>query len=207
MGIKLGRMILSSIGTNCYFAYNEDKAALVFDPGDDGEGIYDRLTEKGFRIAGIVLTHGHFDHIMGVDALKKKADCQVYAPAAEEKLLSDPELNCTSDMDRQCTVKPDVLLEDGEIVNVEGISFRTILTPGHTAGSACFYFEDDRLLISGDTLFEGSVGRTDLPTGNMGELVRSIKTKLMVLPDDVEVYPGHGGQTTIGEEKKYNPFF
>ncbi len=206
MANKIGRTVLGIVGTNCYFVYNENNKAVVFDPGDDGNGIYKKLSAKGFSIAAIVLTHGHFDHILGVDALREKAGCKVYAPLPEKELLEDPRMNCTSDIGRRVTVKADVFLNDEELVDIEGIRFKVLFTPGHTAGSACFYFEDEKFVIAGDTLFAGSVGRTDLPTGNMGELVNSIKKKLMVLPDDVVVYPGHGEETTIGDEKKYNPF-
>ena len=206
MGLKLGRTVLSRVGTNCYFVYNEDNRVVVFDPGDDGAGIYDKLTERGFMVSGIVLTHGHFDHILGVKALRERSGAKVYAPAAEEQLLKDPLMNCTEDIGRPCTVKADVYLKDGELVDIDGIRFQVILTPGHTAGSACFYFQDEKILIAGDTLFQGSVGRTDLPTGNMGDLMQSIRQKLMTLPEDVKVYPGHGDETTIGDEKKYNPY-
>lgn len=103
-------------------------------------------------------------------------------------------------------MKADVYLKDGEEVTIEGMTCRLIATPGHTKGSCCYYFEDNKILISGDTLFQESVGRTDLPTGSMGVLVRSVKEKLMPLPEEVKVYPGHGESTTIGYEKQYNPF-
>ena len=103
-------------------------------------------------------------------------------------------------------MKANTLLKDGEEVTIEGMTFKLIATPGHTQGSCCYYFEEANMLISGDTLFEESVGRTDLPTGSMSTLVRSVKDKLFELPDDVVVYPGHGDSTTIGHEKKYNPF-
>ncbi len=207
MGLKIGRTVLGNVETNCYFVYNDkEKKALVFDPGDDGNGIYEKLKNKGFTVAGIALTHGHFDNILGVKALKERSGCLVYAPCTEEGLLLDPEKNCTADIGRPLSLKADVFLRDGEVRDIDGISFKTLLTPGHTGGSACFYFEEEGFLISGDTLFAGSVGRTDLPTGNMGELVRSIKDKLMTLPDETVVYPGHGPETTLGDEKKYNPF-
>lgn len=103
-------------------------------------------------------------------------------------------------------VKADVYVKDGEEITIAGMTFRLIATPGHTKGSCCYYFEEDKLLISGDTLFQESVGRTDLPTGSMSTLVRSVKEKLLSLPEDVKVYPGHGEATSIGYEKAYNPF-
>lgn len=204
--VRIGRTVLGMGGTNCYFTYKDDGKAVVFDPGFEGKRLYDRLTEKGLTVCAIVLTHGHYDHILGVKELKEAAGCKVYAPEAEDALLRDERKNCSEDIGRPCTIEADVLLQDGEEVDIEGIRFKVILTPGHTAGSACFYFEDEKFLIAGDTLFYGSVGRTDLPTGNMGDLVQSLKKKLMVLPEETVVYPGHGDETTIGDEKQYNPF-
>jgi glyoxylase-like metal-dependent hydrolase (beta-lactamase superfamily II) len=121
-------------------------------------------------------------------------------------VLLSADLNVSADAGRACTVKANTLLKDGEEVTVEDMTFKLIATPGHTQGSCCYYFEEANMLISGDTLFEESVGRTDLPTGSMSTLVRSVKDKLFVLPDDTVVYPGHGDSTTIEHEKKYNPF-
>ena len=112
----------------------------------------------------------------------------------------------SEDVGRPYTVTVDWYLRDGEKITIEDMEFKVIATPGHTQGSCCYYFEKDNLLISGDTLFEGSVGRTDLPTGNGPTLSRSLKEKLMDLPDETLVFPGHGNSTTIGDEKKYNPF-
>ncbi len=206
MGYKLGRTYVSMVDVNCYFVYDENGHTVVFDPGAEGQKIYEKLGEKGLKVSGIVLTHGHYDHILGVAALKDRSGCRVYAPEPEEEILTNTGLNLSSEIGRPCTVKADQFLKDGEICDIDGIRFKTLLTPGHTKGSACYYFEEDKMLISGDTLFEGSVGRSDLPTGNMGELINSIRKKLMTLPEDVKVYPGHGNDTTIGDEKKYNPF-
>ncbi len=205
--LKIGRTVLGMVGTNCYFVYDEEeKKAFVIDPAFDGEGIYERLTKNGIEVAAILLTHGHFDHIMGVNELREKTGVKVYAAKAEQALCEDAALNCSDQIRRPYTVKADVYLADGETITAAGISCKMIETPGHTAGSSCYYFEEEKLLLCGDTLFAGSVGRTDLPTGSGGALDRSLREKLMVLPDDVKVYPGHGDSTTIGEERKYNPF-
>ena len=147
-----------------------------------------------------------FDHIWGVEGLKKCSGARVYAYEGEKELCESDSLNVSRDVGRPCTVTPDVLLKDGQKVEIAGMQFQVIATPGHTKGSCCYYFEEAGVLLSGDTLFQDSVGRTDLPTGSMSALVRSVREKLMVLPDDVTVYPGHGECTSIGHERKYNAF-
>jgi glyoxylase-like metal-dependent hydrolase (beta-lactamase superfamily II) len=205
--IKIGRMMLGVCQTNCYFVYREGSSKVIFiDPADYGEQIFKAMKDNGFEIAAILLTHGHFDHIWGCSRLRQLTSAPVYAYEGEEKVLLSADLNVSADAGRACTVKANTLLKDGEEVTIEGMTFKVIATPGHTQGSCCYYFEEANMLISGDTLFEESVGRTDLPTGSMSTLVRSVKDKLFVLPDDTVVYPGHGDSTTIEHEKKYNPF-
>jgi len=205
--LKIERSVLGMVGTNCYFLYDEDtKETLVIDPAYDGAGIYEKLKEKNLKPAAILLTHGHFDHIMGSDELREKAGVKIYAPRADQALCETAELNCSGMIGRSYTVRADVYLEDQAVLTIAGISCRMLETPGHTAGSSCYYFEKEKLLFSGDTLFAGSVGRTDLPTGSGAAITRSIREKLLVLEDDVKVYPGHGDETTIGEERMYNPF-
>lgn len=205
---KIGKITLGMYMTNCYFVYDPDTMnTVVIDPADSGEYLYNALTEKGMNIKAVLLTHGHFDHIYGVKGLKKMAECKVYASEAEEKLLGDSHINISDSVGRPVTVIPDVLLRDGEEFEVEGIKFKTILTPGHTLGSTCYYMEKEGFLIAGDTLFAGSVGRTDFPTGSASALIENVEAKLWPLPDETKVYPGHGESTTIGFEKENNPFF
>ena len=208
--IRIGCYVVGMVQTNFYFLHLEgEKETIVFDPADYGKEIYDELTRQGLEIKAIFLTHGHFDHIMGVKALKEACGAPVYASALEKDLLTDPYLNTSAQYGRSCVIEPDHWLIDGETVTAAGITLRMISTPGHTEGSCCYYIEEtggDPILLSGDTLFENSVGRTDLPTGDMHDIVESIRTKLYKLPDNTQVYTGHGGSTTIEHEKKYNYF-
>lgn len=215
--IKIGRMVLGMCQTNCYFLYREGGGeCIVVDPADQGGSIYNALRKNGFRVAGILLTHGHFDHIWGLDALRDAANAEasadgqepvkVYAGENERGLLKNVDLNVSAQAGRACSTYADEYVKDGQELSIAGMSCRVIATPGHTAGGCCYYFEEAGILAAGDTLFAESVGRTDLPTGSMSTLIRSIKDKLFVLPDDTRVYPGHGDSTTIGHEKEYNPF-
>ncbi len=212
--IKIGRMVLGWCQTNCYFLYKEDQKqengripVIFVDPADQGAGIYQALLKNGFEVAAILLTHGHFDHILGAQELRGKSGAKIYAYAGEDRLLRDSGLNLSAGNGVGCTVKVNGYLQDGEKFSAAGMECELIATPGHTEGSCCFYFKEGGILIAGDTLFEESVGRTDFPTGSMSALVRSVKERLFVLPDETKVYPGHGGSTTIGWEKEHNPFF
>lgn len=205
--LKIGKIVMGSVQTNCYFIYKEnDNKIIVVDPADRGEYLYNAFKEAGLEVAAILLTHAHFDHIWGCNKLRELSGVQVFALEDEKELCESAKLNVSEDVGRPYTVSVDWYLRDGEKVTIEDMEFTVIATPGHTQGSCCYYFEKDNILVSGDTLFEGSVGRTDLPTGNGPTLSRSLKEKLMILPDETLVFPGHGNSTTIGDEKKYNPF-
>lgn len=205
--LKIGRIVMGMCQTNCYFVYPEGKSEVIlFDPADRGDYIYHSLKDKGFTVAAILLTHGHFDHIWGLEELKELSGAKVYAYEEEKEVCENASVNVSKDAGRPCEITADEYVKDGATISVAGMSCQLIATPGHTKGSCCYYFEEEGILISGDTLFQESVGRTDLPTGSMSALVRSVKEKLMVLPADVKVYPGHGESTTIGYEKEYNPF-
>ena len=205
--LKIGRIVLGVCQTNCYFVYEEGKnGVIVFDPADKGGYIYDKLQEKGFTVEAILLTHGHFDHIWGVEELKERSGAKVYAYEEEKEVCERAEVNYSENAGRSCEVKADIYVKDGEEISAAGMTCRLIATPGHTKGSCCYYFEADKILLSGDTLFQESVGRTDLPTGSMSALVHSVREKLLPLPEEVKVFPGHGEATSIGHEKKYTPF-
>ncbi len=205
--VKIGRMMIGSYQTNCYFLFREEtKKAIVIDPADNGKMIYDKLTQNGFAVEAILLTHGHFDHIWGSKELRELSGAKIYALDKEQTLCEDVNNNLSAMVGRAYTVVPDEYVKDGAELTFDKISFKVIATPGHTIGSCCYYVEKAGILISGDTLFQESTGRTDFPTGSMSSIVRSIREKLFVLPDETKVYPGHGDSTTIGYEKKYNPF-
>lgn len=205
--VKIGRMMIGSYQTNCYFLFREEtKKAIVIDPADNGKLIYDKLTQNGFSVEAILLTHGHFDHIWGSKELRELSGAKIYALDKEQTLCESVDNNLSAMVGRAYTVVPDEYVVDGAELTFDNISFKVIATPGHTIGSCCYYVEKAGILISGDTLFQESTGRTDFPTGSMSSIVRSIREKLFVLPDDTKVYPGHGDSTTIGYEKKYNPF-
>lgn len=206
--IKIGRIVMGTCRTNCYFLYREGSSDIVFvDPADSGDYIYNALKEKGLIVKAILLTHGHFDHIWGVKKLKNLAECKVYACDKEKNVLGNMELNISEQAGRPCELEADEWLRDGEEVELCGINFKVLHTPGHTEGSCSYYVEEAGFLISGDTLFLGSIGRTDFATGSERTLLNSVEEKLFVLPEETKVYPGHGESTTIGFEKENNPFF
>lgn len=205
--LKVGRITLGMCQTNFYFIYREGaKEVIAIDPADRGAYLYEKLKENGFSVEAILLTHGHFDHIWGVEELKELSGAKVYAYEGERKLLGNAGMNVSKGAGRPVTLTADEFLTDNQEVCIADMRVKVLATPGHTEGSCCYFFEEAAILISGDTLFEESVGRTDLPTGNYSELIRSVTEKLMPLPDHTKVYPGHGDQTTIAHERDYNPF-
>lgn len=157
-------------------------------------------------LKAILLTHGHFDHIGAVAGLKKKFQVPVYAMGAEAVVMEDSTLNLSANWASAFTVKCDHELTDEEKFQVAGFDIVAYHTPGHTKGGACYYIEEEQVLFSGDTIFCHSVGRTDLPTGSMGELRRSVQRMLQILPDATRVMPGHECDTSIADEKRYNPY-
>jgi len=207
LNIEIKMMVLGPVQTNCFFLINEDtKELLIIDPADRAQGIIDWIQSEGLKPVAILLTHGHFDHIMAVEGLRKEYQIPMYASKDEVEVLANPQLNVSTMMGAYVSMKADELFADGDVLELAGMKLKVISTPGHTIGSVCFYIEEEKMLISGDTLFEASVGRTDFPTGSSRQLIHSIKTRLFILPEDVNVFPGHGEVTSIAYEKTHNPF-
>ncbi|MFP1649042.1 MBL fold metallo-hydrolase [Enterococcus mundtii] len=197
-----------TIEENCYLVYN-DEALLIIDPGADAEMIQEKIKKTQQQPVAILLTHTHYDHIGAVEALRNTYDIPVYVSPLEQEWLGDPILNLSGlgrhdDMDN-IIVSPAEYEFEMKQYRLGNMSFEVVPTPGHSAGSVSFIFDD--FVISGDALFKGSIGRTDLYTGNLEQLLYSITTQLFVLPNEFVVYPGHGEPTTIEHEKKTNPFF
>ncbi len=206
--LQLETMVLGMVGTNCYLAMNrETKEMIIIDPADAPDRIRNKVTSMGGRPTAVLLTHGHFDHIGAAEAIGEAYDIPVCILEQEKALAGDPRLNASVSMIRRSVqVIPDRTLHDGEELDLAGFRVRVLHTPGHTRGGACYYIEEENVLFSGDTLFCGSVGRTDLPTGSMAQLHDSVHNRLFVLPEDTLVYPGHGEMTDIAYEKRYNPY-
>lgn len=205
--MKIEKFVLGALQTNSYLILNEDtKEVLIVDPATCPDYVLSHVKSNGYVPKAILLTHGHFDHVMGIEKWVELYDIPVYLHEEEKEVLATPNLNLSVMMGKYYSYDKVQTLKDGEILELAGFSFKVIHTPGHTKGGCCYYEEGEEILISGDTLFHSSVGRSDFPTGSMSTLIKSIKEKLFVLPDMVMVYPGHNSLTCIADEKRYNPF-
>jgi glyoxylase-like metal-dependent hydrolase (beta-lactamase superfamily II) len=206
--MKVGKVILPAAMENCYLAINDKtNESIIIDPGSAFDRIKSAVAQTGTTPVAILLTHGHFDHAGEAAATAKEYGIKIYASASQERELKDPSLNLSGDMfGGSESYSADVYLQDNEEFDLAGLHIKCLYTPGHTPGGCCFYFPNEEIVFTGDTLFSGSVGRTDFPEGSMSQLVNSIKSKLMTLSDDTICYPGHNEPTTIGNERLYNPF-
>jgi hydroxyacylglutathione hydrolase len=206
MALVVDRYELGPMGTNCYVVRSERGAAeaAVVDPSGDAASIRLELASLGATCAGILVTHSHWDHILGLAELAEGTGVTVYGPEVELAVLENPTSYYPGLGVSLRGWTPDVLLSGGETIEVAGISFEVLAVPGHSPGHLAYYA--DGALLSGDVLFAGSVGRTDLPRGDWDELLASIKSLVERLPPDTVVYSGHGPPTTLGAELQRNPF-
>ena len=203
------RFIVGPLETNCYLVVCEDsKESMIIDPGTYGgeyRTVLERVIKDGLKVKFIVNTHGHFDHIMGNRHIKEKTGASIMIHRQDLAMLTDPSLNLSRMLGLRVTSPPaDIILEDGDTFKVGDEEFRVIHTPGHSRGSVSIL--GNGAVFTGDTLFAGSIGRTDLPGSSLRDLTRSIMDKLMRLPDQTKVYPGHGPESLIGLERRSNPF-
>jgi len=193
---------------NCsIFGDEKKREAVIVDPGGDISNITAILDSHGLKVKAIVITHGHIDHVAGASQLRALTGAPVYMNERDREQLNILDLQAAwLGVPVPPKVEIDVLATDGAVLQLGGVDFEVLLTPGHTRGSLCLWIPQEKKLIAGDTLFRGSVGRTDLPGGDSARILSSIKTYLLQLPEETLVFPGHGESTTIGREKQQNPF-
>lgn len=205
--MELITFVTGPLENNSYLAIEHNNSVLFDAPLQSFEQIDNYIGNHHLELRAIILTHTHFDHIVDLSSFSKKYNTPIYVHQADAYRLLNP-------MDELPTwiklhiepVNPTKYVNDGEIIEIENMFFKIIHTPGHTQGGICVELIGESKIITGDTLFNLGVGRTDFPGGNSFELIRSIIDKLMVYPEDFEIFPGHGGKSTIGIEKKFNPF-
>jgi len=193
-------------GQNVYFYFDKETGeGIVIDPGDCIDEMKRTIEDEKINVIGILLTHGHFDHTYCVNELREFTNAPVYAHEGEKELLRNPEFNRSGYRGLEISVVPDKFFSDGDVFAFSnGEELKVIHTPGHTAGGVCYYDEKAGVIFTGDTLFKGTIGRTDMPTGNHAELLESIREKLFTLPENVMVFPGHEESSSISHEMKYN---
>ncbi len=205
--MKIQHSVLGMCATNTYYVYDDEtKRGLIVDPADSPDTIIAKADSLSMIPEAILITHGHFDHVLAMNKVREHYGIKVYAGLTEKQVLHDMAMNLTSSFGMGQTFDADIYLKDGEEFETAGYHIKAIEVPGHTIGGMCYYFDKQGVLFSGDTLFCESVGRSDFPGGSASALCRGIKDKLFILPEHTKVYPGHMDETTIGNEIKYNPF-
>lgn len=208
--MKIDCLILGSYQTNCYILRKNSSAGdcLIIDTGLEADELVDFLRVNKLNPIAVILTHGHADHIIGLQLLRQSYhNIKVYIHKLDAGMLTAEVSNLSELTGRPfSTGSADFFLEEGGTIELAGIKLKAFHTPGHTPGGICLYSGDEGIVFVGDTLFADSIGRTDFPGGSMARLIKSIKQKLLTLPDETVVYPGHGPATTIAQEKAYNPY-
>ena len=205
--MKIQHSVLGMCATNTYYVYDDEtKRGLIVDPADSPDTIIAKADSLSMIPEAVLITHGHFDHVLAMNKIREHYGIKVYAGLTEKQVLHDMAMNLTSSFGMGQTFDADIYLKDGEEFETAGYHIKAIEVPGHTIGGMCYYFDKQGVLFSGDTLFCESVGRSDFPGGSASALCRGIKDKLFILPEHTKVYPGHMDETTIGNEIKYNPF-
>ncbi len=209
--MKIDYLILGGYQTNCYVLRKDDSAkeCIIIDPGLEAEELIEFLEEVKLNPVAVILTHGHIDHIAGVTALRSRfPEIKVYIHKHDAEMLTNPNINLSAMSGIAfVTETEDVSLKERDVIDLAGVKLNVLHTPGHTPGGISLYSKQAGVVFVGDTLFADSIGRTDFPGGSMSQLLNSVREKLFTLPEQTEVYPGHGPATTIAAEKAHNPFF
>lgn len=209
--LQLQRFVFNPLQENTYVLYDSTGECVIIDPGcyetEEKEDLIDFISTNNLTVKMLLNTHGHVDHVLGNAFVKEKYNVQLYLNKKDEPVLKAVKVYAPNyGFFQYQEAEPDKFPEEGDVIKFGQQQLKVLFVPGHSPGHVAFYAEDHKVIISGDVLFYNSIGRTDLPGGNFDTLIQSIHTKLFTLPDDVTVYPGHGHETTIGFEKKTNPF-
>lgn len=201
-------MVVGPVSTNCYFLINDElKEVVIIDPGDNADRIKAYIARQNLKPVAVLLTHGHFDHMMAAEALKSAYQISVYACEKEKVLLNSASKNLSNGFIRaNYTMDADIYCKEGDELRLAGCMIKVLETPGHTPGGCCYYIASENIVFTGDTLFCLSIGRTDFEGGSFPEICKSIQEKLFVLPEETICYPGHGEGTSIKHEKRRNPY-
>jgi len=205
MGMIIEKLVLVMVRTNCYIVYDsENLNGFIIDPADNGDIIMNKVKSKNINILAVFLTHGHFDHIGAAEHIRDVIGVKIYGGEEEKDIFTNPSFNLSSLYMDDISLNADVFLKDDDVINLSYFKIKAIHTPGHTNGGLCFFVSlfEEEVLFSGDTIFRDSYGRYDFPTGSLNVLLNSIKSKLLILKDDLKVFPGHNEITFIGDEKR-----
>ena len=205
--MQIESIVVGPFDTNCYLVWDKgDNSGVIIDPGDQDDRIVEQIKKSGFNPLAIIITHGHADHISAMASLKKKYDIPVYIGKGDAPMLLSAKANFSTFFGHEIVCPAaDFLLNDEDVIKFGSLEFTVLETPGHSRGGICLLIGNR--LFCGDTLFSGSIGRTDFDEGNHQQLIDSIEKKILTLPDDIVCYPGHGPSTTVGTERLHNPFF